>query len=152
MEFSTKRFLQLAGIRDLPEVTTPASHASPSQPRQLVESAKRTPVESSDEQKLRTLIRSEAQRMLSERITRYTNPDITKIQQKKSLTEAITMGFTGIGFGGKTPALGGPLTSARMTFTNLVSEAEETSEEDKLEELDETDKVEESEDSESQDV
>ena len=107
MEFNSKRFLKLAGLPD----NEPVAHERPS-PRPLTESARRAPAMSADELKLRSLIRREAQRMLSERASRSASPSVAGIQQKKSLTEAITMGFAGFGFGGKNPVLGGPMTSA----------------------------------------
>ena len=127
MEFNSKRFLKLAGLPD----AEPVAQVRPS-PRPLTESARRSPAMSADEQKLRSLIRREAQRMISERATRTANPSVAAIQQKKSLTEAITMGFAGFGFGGKSPVLGGPMTSTSR-FASL-SEAEKD-----IEELDETD-------------
>lgn len=122
MEFDTKRFLKLAG---LPDHDVAASAPAPSSaPRPLVESARRAPARSADEQKLRSLIRREAQRMISERAAMSASPDVSKLQQKKSLTEAITLGFAGIGFGGKNPVLGGPMTSAKR-FASLEESMEE---------------------------
>lgn len=128
MEFDTKRFLQLAGISDN---STPAratkTTAPTAQPRQaLVESTSRPATRSSDEDKLRSLIRREARKMISERLQRAANPDIESIQTKKSLTEAITLGFMGLGFGDKSPVLGGPMTSASR-FASLDEVLEEES-------------------------
>lgn len=143
MEFNSKRFLKLAGLPD----NEPSAHES-SAPRPLTESARRTPAMSADEQKLRSLIRREAQRMMSERKSRSGSPNLTNIQQKKSLTEAITMGFAGFGFGGKNPVLGGPMTSASR-FASLheadgAEDEEGTLEMDEVDSLDETDDLDES--------
>jgi len=53
---------------------------------------------------------------------------VDSIQSKKSLTEAIALGFAGIGFGGKSPVLGGPLTSASRLASSQVNEADEPDE------------------------
>lgn len=143
MEFNSKRFLKLAGLPD----NEPVAHERPS-PRPLTESARRAPAMSADEQKLRSLIRREAQRMLSERTARSTSPSVAGIQQKKSLTEAITMGFAGFGFGGKNPVLGGPMTSASR-FASL-READAAEDEEGTLEMDEADNLEESDESPSQ--
>lgn len=129
MEFDTKRFLQLAGIPDNSSPAAAAKTAAPASraPQALVESALRTPARSSDEDKLRSLIRREARKMISERVQRAANHDIASIQTKKSLTEAITLGFMGLGFGGKSPVLGGPMTSAsRFASLDEVLEEEES--------------------------
>lgn len=142
MEFDSKRFLKLAGLPD----NEPSAVERPS-PRALTESARRAPVMSADEQKLRSLIRKEAQRMLGERTSRSASSNLAGPRQKKSLTEAITMGFAGFGFGGKSPVLGGPMTSASR-FASLyeadgVEDEEgtlgEADELDEMDELDETD-------------
>lgn len=150
MEFDSKRFLKLAGLPD----NEPAVSERPA-PRPLTESARRAPVMSADEQKLRSLIRREAQRMLSERALRPVGSNLARAQQKKSLTEAITMGFAGFGFGGKSPVLGGPMTSASR-FASLreadgvedeegtLGEADDMDEADSLEEMDELDERDES--------
>jgi len=121
MEFDTKRMLKLAGVSD-GEATTSKKVVS----RPLVESTRRVNGTSADEQKLRSLIRREAQKMLSERAARAAKPDVTHVQQKKSLTEAIAMGFAGFGFGGKSPVLGGPMTSASRIFGLQESELQES--------------------------
>jgi hypothetical protein len=92
-----------------PKTTAPAAATAP---RRLTEAQKPT----SDEARLREIIRREARRMVSERLGRKPlakDTTVESLQEKKSLTEAITMGFAGVGFGGPSPALGGPLTSAR---------------------------------------
>jgi len=86
--------------------------------------------------------------MLSERTARSTSPSVAGIQQKKSLTEAITMGFAGFGFGGKNPVLGGPMTSASR-FASL-READAAEDEEGTLEMDEADNLEESDESPSQ--
>lgn len=121
MEFDTKRMLKLAGVSD-GESTASKKVAN----RPLVESTRHVNGTSADEQKLRSLIRREAQKMLGERALRVANPDVSNIQQKKSLTEAITMGFAGFGFGGKSPVLGGPMTSASRIFGLQESELQES--------------------------
>lgn len=121
MEFDTKRFLQLAGIPDR-ETAGPSSVNTA--PRPLVESARRAPAMSADEQKLRTIIRREAKKMISERAAMMANSDVVSVQSKKSLTEAITMGFAGFGFGGKSPVLGGPMTSASKFASLYESETD----------------------------
>lgn len=128
MEFNEKRFLQLAGIHSKESVSPSAQRAEPAERRPLTESAKRASAMSPDEQKLRALIRREAQKMISERATRTANPNVARIQQKKSLTEAITMGFAGIGFGGRNGVLGGPMTSASRFASLVESEVEELDE------------------------
>lgn len=85
---------------------------------------------SADEQKLRALIRREAGKMLQERAS---GTDVTRVQQRKSLTEAITMGFAGIGFGSNRGVLGGPMTSASRFASLYESEDAAT---DELEEGD----------------
>lgn len=128
MEFNEKRFLQLAGIHSKEAANSSEQRTEPTERRSLTESAKRAPAASSDEQKLRALIRREAQKMISERAVRAANPDVARIQQKKSLTEAITMGFAGIGFGGRNGVLGGPMTSASRFASLVESEVEELDE------------------------
>lgn len=128
MEFNSKRFLKLAGLPDNESV----AHETPA-PRPLTESARRAPVMSADEQKLRSLIRKEAQRMLSERTSRSASSSLAGLQQKKSLTEAITMGFAGIGFGGRNGIIGGPMTSASRFASLVEAEVEEMDESEALE-------------------
>jgi hypothetical protein len=144
MEFDTKRFLQLAGIADNSSPATAAKTASlsPRTRQALVESAPKTPARSLDEDNLRSLIRREARKMISERMLRAASHDISSIQTKKSLTEAITLGFMGLGFGGKSPILGGPMTSAsRFASLDEVLEEEEAAgkEPEPTEEADESD-------------
>ena len=127
MEFDTKRMSKLAGLPDVDVDVKPVVRGRSSL-KQLTESAKQTPAMSADEQKLRSLIRREAQRMPSERVSRSTNPDVTGIQQKRSLTEAIAMGFAGFGFGGKSPVLGSPMTSASRFASLYESENAATNE------------------------
>ena len=138
MEFDAKRFLKLAGISDEGDAKRPDGPALQprSATRTLTESARR-PVMSSDEQKLRSLIRREAQKMISERATRAGNPSIEQIQQRKSLTEAIVMGFAGIGFGSNRGVLGGPMTSASRFASLDESETNEGKDGDGLHEDDE---------------
>lgn len=52
--------------------------------------------------------------MIQERLARQEAGSVRSLQERKSLVEAITMGFAGIGFGpdSSSPVLGGPLTSA----------------------------------------
>lgn len=112
MKFDAKRFSQLAGLPEAPEVSSRSKAKSDepvSAPRRLTETRK----VKSDEARLREIIRTEARKMVSERLSRKPVASIEALQQRKSLTEAITMGFAGVGFGGPSPALGGPLTSAR---------------------------------------
>ena len=125
MEFDSKRLLNLAGIPD----HEPTAQVR-STPRPLTESARRAPSMSADEQKLRALIRREAGKMLQERAS---GTDVTRVQQRKSLTEAITMGFAGIGFGSNRGVLGGPMTSASRFASLYESEDAAT---DELEEGD----------------
>ena len=66
MEFNEKRFLQLAGIHSKEAANSSEQRTEPTERRPLTESAKRAPAASSDEQKLRALIRREAQKMISE--------------------------------------------------------------------------------------
>lgn len=120
MEFDSKRLLKLAGIPD----HEPTAQVR-STPRPLTESARRAPRMSADEQKLRALIRREAGKMLQERAS---GTDVTRVQQRKSLTEAITMGFAGIGFGSNRGVLGGPMTSAPRFASLYESEVEEIDE------------------------
>ena len=120
MEFDTKRMMKLAGVPDTEPV---ASGRSASRP--LVESSRRAPAMSADEQKLRSLIRREAGRMLQERAS---GTDVTRVQQRKSLTEAITLGFAGIGFGSNRGVLGGPMTSASRFASLYESEDAATGE------------------------
>lgn len=115
MKFDVKRFSQLAGIPEAPAVEPkratraeqPQSPGPVPEPRRLDE----VRVERSDEARLREIIRREACRMVRERFAR--GASVEALQEKKSLTEAIAMGFAGPGFGGPSGALGGPLTSAR---------------------------------------
>jgi hypothetical protein len=112
MKFDAKRFSQLAGLPEVPETPGRSKVAGDeplSEPRRLTEAGRPT----SDEARLREIIRREARRMVSERLSRKPDASVEDLQQKKSLTEAITMGFAGVGFGGPGPVLGGPLTSAR---------------------------------------
>lgn len=133
MEFDAKRFLKLAGISD----DAPAERLGSSTPqprsasRTLVESARR-PAMSSDEQKLRSLIRREARKMISERAMRVSSPNVDRVQQRKSLVEAITLGFAGIGFGSNRGVLGGPMTSASR-FASLYEAEGPEDHEGKLE-------------------
>jgi hypothetical protein len=123
MKFNSQRFCQLAGIRETP--TAPAAQPVPAQGRSLNES-KASPM-SADERRLRDIIRAEARRMIAERTG---GTSVESIQSKRSLTEAIALGFAGIGFGGKANILGGPFTSARTVMSTQVNEAEEPDESD----------------------
>ncbi len=71
--------------------------------------------------------------MLSERTSRSASSSLAGLQQKKSLTEAITMGFAGIGFGGRNGIIGGPMTSASRFASLVEAEVEEMDESEALE-------------------
>jgi len=119
MEFDFKRFSKLAGLSDAVDASSSNDVTPASSAQRLVESTNakgaRSSVitESADVKQLRQIVRREAKRMIQERLGQQKNPNVEKVQSKKSLSEAVAMGFAGIGFGGTSPALGGPMTSAR---------------------------------------
>jgi hypothetical protein len=115
MNFDTKRLSQLAGISDCDSDSevidvAPVTRAPMGRPQRLVEGQSY-----GDEKQLRLIIRREARRMIQERLQSPSG--------KKSLTEAIALGFPGMGFGGTSPVLGGPMTSARNVASYDTSEA-----------------------------
>lgn len=121
MKFDVKRFSQLAGIPDAPAVepkraTRAEQRQSPGPVSELRRIDEARP-ERSDEARLREIIRSEARRMVRERFAHGSETLVEALQEKKSLIEAIAMGFAGPGFGGPIGVLGGPLTSARRLFS-----------------------------------
>lgn len=125
MDFDTRRLSQLAGISDSdssseePHRLT-ASSSGRSRARRLDETCQGP----SDESQLRLIIRREARRMIQERLSHRSGVNLSALQEKKSLSEAITMGFAGLGFGGTSPVLGGPMTSARSIASFDAEEAE----------------------------
>ena len=70
--------------------------------------------------------------MIQERLSHRSGVNLSALQEKKSLSEAITMGFAGFGFGGTSPVLGGPMTSARSIAS---FDAEETGDADSSSDL-----------------
>jgi hypothetical protein len=131
MKFDIDRFAQLAGL-PASKNTAPTPAVSAPSERAVMTESRRVPAraqESADIQKLRSIIRRETVAVLkqmNESKLAVREADLLKTQKSKSLNEAITMGFYGPGFGGKSFVLGGPLTSAAR-FSSLV-EAEEMEE------------------------
>lgn len=129
MDFDTDRFAKLAGLPSskthspAPKAPDRSEHAVRSV---MTESHSRKSSdhihESAEIKKLRSIIRREALSVLkqmNESKLAVRDTDLLKAQKRKSLTEAVTMGFYGPGFGGKSFVLGGPMTSA-SGFASLV--------------------------------
>ena len=127
MKFDTDRFAKLAGLpaSDKAESAAPKSSASRSvmtEARRVARAQAPLLNESAEVQKLRAIIRREALSVIKE----MREGALSRVQGKKSLNEAVTMGFYGPGFGGKSFILGGPMTSAsRFASLKEVEEMDE---------------------------
>ena len=114
MKFDADRFSQLAGLPNPPKAGT-------KKPLTEGRTTKAKQGEPAEIKELRRIIRREAKQMVESMKRREVQKDthtVRKLQKTRSLTEAIAMGFAGPGFGGKSFALGGPMTSAR-SFASL---------------------------------
>jgi hypothetical protein len=138
MEFDPDRLAKLAGISGAEPVSKPAAKQAPAPSGLIRESAasSRRSHESREVKQLRQLIRTEASQVIREmRAERraLAEGNITRLQTRRSLTEAVAMGFYGPGFGDpRAPVLGGPIGSRTGWFLNeqegdsgdVVSDAE----------------------------
>lgn len=131
MNFDTKRLSQLAGITGPGLDIESESYDMSSQPRRLDERRVPAGTDTGDERQLRLIIRKEARKMIQERLFRQKSVDLHALQKKKSLTEAIAMGFAGPGFGSNDHVLGGPLTSAPGVASRGCASDEAEFEEDR---------------------
>lgn len=107
MEFDPDRLAKLAGISGAEPVSTPkpAAKQAPAASGLIRESAapRRRSPESKEVRQLRQLIRTEASQVIREmRAERraLAEGDLTRLQTRRSLNEAVAMGFYGPGFAG----------------------------------------------------
>lgn len=137
MKFDLDRFAKLAGLPN--DKATPAPSADrPAATRSVMSEGRKNAApsrieESAEIQKLRSIIRRETIavfKKMNESKLAVRDADLLKTQQSKSLNEAITMGFYGPGFGGKTFILGGPMTSASRFSSLVESDVDELDEDD----------------------
>jgi hypothetical protein len=130
MKFDTDRFARLAGLDNKRDAKP--THQAPTQRSVMTEGSLRRDSksqlnESDDMKKLRSIIRRETLvvlKQMNESSLAVRDVDIVRAQKKKSLNEAIAMGFYGPGFGDNRAAiLGGALTSGSRLFS--ITESEE---------------------------
>lgn len=136
MKFDTDRFAKLAGLPAAKTEPTPAAARPAPANRSVMNESRRSPAriqESAEIKELRAIIRKETLAVLkqmNESKLAVRDADLLKTQRTKSLNEAITMGFYGPGFGGKSFVLGGPMTSASRFASLIESDLEEMEESD----------------------
>lgn len=122
MEFDRDRLAKLAGIRgeDAPTTAAPQAPVRRSEPGGLIRegraAAARRPLrESAEVQQLRGIIRRETRSVMREMAAERAairEGNITQLQTRRSLKEAVAMGFYGPGFGdSRQGILGGPIRS-----------------------------------------
>lgn len=147
MKFDTDRFARLAGLDSKRDVKS--THQAPTQRSVMTEGSRRSASksqlnESDDMKKLRSIIRRETLvvlKQMNESSLAVRDIDVVRAQKKKSLNEAIAMGFYGPGFGdSRASILGGAMTSGSRLFSITESEEdglEDTDAEDADESLEE---------------
>lgn len=124
MEFDPDRLAKLAGISGTEPASKPAVKQAPASSGLIRESAalRKHSSESKEVKQLRQLIRTEASQVIremkAERLA-LAEGDLTRLQTRRSLSEAVAMGFYGPGFAGsRASTLGGPMTSSGRLFVN----------------------------------
>lgn len=125
MEFDPDRLAKLAGISGAEPASKPAVKQAPASSGLIRESAalRKHSSESKEVKQLRQLIRTEASQVIREMKAErraLAEGDLTRLQTRRSLNEAVAMGFYGPGFAGsRASTLGGPMTSSGRLSSRL---------------------------------
>lgn len=144
MEFDLDRLAKLAGISGEEAKPATKQESAPSALIRESASSRRRVTESKEVNQLRNIIRRETHSVMREmRAERRSlaEGDITNLQEKRSLNEAVAMGFYGPGFGGtRGSVLGGPFGS-RGSWPLVESNYEEGSEDNSADDLNEAEEM-----------